>query len=406
MVLLCGLANRGQAWSSREEVAKKLYPGSDRERRANALRQCIFRLRQWLGDSILQTEGDRIRLYPGKFSIDLSFEDGTEANPGQIAPGLHHDWIDEIRLAKGPRSEEARIPLMKGFTDSVRQIASYDPDAARGLFVSAANLSDHFSLEDWILITSAVRPSSDSDPHAADYYAMGAWMVYKNGLFDEAIRQANLALHCKPSRKTAISMATMLFYAAIERCDERGGVDARRLLNDLRWNDGQDAIGMCLFWNSGESHEAIAARNRMMASAHKFSRTEKLHFWLNAAYFSADVGDVSASDDALTEASSLITEQSDLASITLFHNVRAKTLLLKREAEAAQKAILQAKEASRRFGRVLQDVYVLETQSEITATLGQYEQARIEWSTFLRRRLRMGVGITDRLKRQQERVLV
>lgn len=406
MVLLCGLASRGECWSARDEIAKKLYPTSDRERRTNALRQSIFRLRQWLNVTLLEIDGDRIRLRPGAWQLDYDFDGEQVRNAAHIAPGLNHPWIDEIRYKLCPAPAETQVALMKGFTESVLQIATFDPSAARGLFVSAANLVNHFSMEDFTSAVNAVRPQSESDHHAADFYSICAWMAYRNGLFDEATRQARLAMRSKPSRKVAVSMASMFFYTGIERCDERGVIEAKFLLDQLKIGEGFDTVNMCLYWNLGAMDEAILARDRALASIDTYSRRDKLTYWINTAYFNADIGDATASEEALAEANTLVSSQEDNLSLSLLRSAQAKMHLLKREADEAQKAILDAKAASQRFGRLLQDIYVLETQSEVSAALGHYERAKIEWTTFLRRRKSLGLGICNRLQRQQTRILV
>ena len=404
--LLIGLAVQGNSWTCREILARKLYPDSDHARRTNALRQTVFRLRKWLGEDDLEFEGELARLTPKSWSLDFSVEGEPPANAAMIAPGLRHPWIDEVRLKQCPNSDRVPSSMMRGFSDSVMQIAVNDPDAARGLFVSAANFLEHFTVEGLIQISAVISPKSNSDPHAADFHAMGARLAYTNCLFQEAKILGNLALKCKPSRKTAISIVTLLYFLAIESGDRQGVVEFRRMLMDLRIEVGLNAITMCEFWNDGNFSEAALCRNGMFKELHKLTRSERVQFLLNMAYFSADIGDTGCCEEALSEIDQLLPADADFTSLTLRHNIMAKLFLLRRDAEAAQQSLVRANAAWQQSGRMMQKLYIMETQSEVSASLGKYEPAQIEWANFIRRRKKVGIAMTPRLERQQQRVLV
>lgn len=404
LILLWGLAHEGTRWSARSEVAAKLFPAGDQAKRMNALRQCILRLRNWIGDDELEVHPRFIRLSPGKWSLEI--EEGEAADLCEIIPWIEHPWIDEIRRRRRTAAARSAVSPMAGLIHSIEQVAKDDVDAARGLFVSAYDLADSFSVQEFYDLASILRPLQTASPFAAEFRIACAWMSYRNGHIEESVRQAKLAEQSTQRPEVLAHAASLRYYAGIERNDDKEIAAARRRLLETNLAYNIDHIDMCLFWNKGLFAEAIEARNKAITRLHESPRNHQLNFWLNSGYFASDYGDRGACREACEEAAKLIVPSLDGGHLITYHNVQAKMHLLEHNADAAQRSLGEARDIFRRFGRKISALYIQETQSEVTAALGQYERARAEWGGFFQRRRSIGMSITARLQRQQSRVLV
>src|ERR1022692_2214141 len=105
-VLLVGLLDKEECWTSRADLSRLLYPESDTVCALNALRQTLFRLRKWLGEDVTEERFGGIRLIPGVMTSSWPVARITQAMaPEDLAPGRDRPWIDAIRLERRAQRE-------------------------------------------------------------------------------------------------------------------------------------------------------------------------------------------------------------------------------------------------------------------------------------------------------------
>lgn len=411
-VLLIGLLSRGADWSSREELARLLYPESDPSSRRAALRQTLFRLRRWLGESALEEVQDRIRLAHGAWSYDLVMADGEVAPTPMIAPGLAHPWVEALRLKWVPPSTTVEEDYAANFAVAVQTVASKDPDTARSILVGGANLASCLSVDTVGLLLGLTQPKDRRDPFAFEHIEMRCVLYERLGHLREAkaeqIRAYRLASQQRRHDNVIRAGAMLLF---LETEDGQMGEAAAwvdYLQNSL--NADTKSLFFCnaraaYLWNMHRLDEAVAQMGQAIPRVLSADRATKLHFWTNYAALSAEAGCMELGRDTLMEARSLAVPGLDVLQLTTLDFAQATGLMNAGRAEEAISLFQATRAATASRSAVLAEWYSIEGMAEALALAGRRPEGIRLWRSVEAERLSRCTRLTPRLLARRGRIM-
>ena len=103
MALLALIALSRTRSMTRERAMAFLWPDNTTERARQSLRECLYRLRETIGDGTILTAGDEIRLDPARIDCDVwSFEAAVAQGEWRRADAVYTGpLLDGVFLAGG-----------------------------------------------------------------------------------------------------------------------------------------------------------------------------------------------------------------------------------------------------------------------------------------------------------------
>ena len=411
-MLLVGLLSRGSNWSSREELAKLLYPHSEPTHRRASLRQSFFRLRRWLGPSAFEQVQDRIRLQPNCWSHDFVLATGTLAPAPMIAPGIIHPWMDSIRLEWAPQMEALQSDSVASFAQSVTQTAQIDPDVARSLLVAGAMLTEGLSVESLGVLLGMTEPKDRRDPLVFEHHELRSSLYYRLGCLKEAKdmqRRAFSLASQQRSQGRMILAGTMTLFLEIE--DGQLGEAAAWV--DYLQND-RHADTKSLFycnakaaylWNMNRLGPAVIQMSQAIRRMPSEDRATRLHFWTNLAVLCAESGNLELCSAALHEARSLAIPNLDIYQLITLDLAEATRLMAIKDTDEAISLLDKNCITFSKYGNVPGEWYSLEAKSEALAISGKNEEAKRLWTDVERQRLSRCTRLTPRVLARRARIM-
>lgn len=298
-VMLLGLLSSGEAWLDRDSTARKLYPRSNPQAARTALRQTLRRSRSWLGEEAIESDLGHLRLC-GTWSIDLGLNDLAKAEGAQIAPGLDHPWVEEIRRDWSPGKGDLAA-RDRSFVDAVCATAKCDVDNARALLLGGSSFLWQLPVADVAGMLDLTRPINSRSPSYSGYLEIRGLFEMYSCSFDSAVKdliRAHQAELKDGQRKNARRIAQSLLFCLLD-----GGrmEEARqwrlRLLQDYR-ADLRSTIAIAAeAWNRADRGEALEIMREGDSLAPVASRHDRLHFLTNFSILAAEKKEVALSKE-------------------------------------------------------------------------------------------------------------
>jgi hypothetical protein len=411
-VLLVGLLSRGPNWSSREELAGRLYPESDLGTRRASLRQSLFRMRKWLGAAALEEARDQVRLAAGSWTYDLLLANDERASAHMIAPGLIHPWIEELRAEWAPTPAGAPDDGVASFAAAVQAAARKDPDTGRRLLVGGALLTDSLSVDLFGTLLGLTQPKDRRDPLAFEHLDLRRSLYQRLGCMREAkaaqLRAYRLASQQRHAAHMISAGAIMLF---LEVEDGQLGEAAAWVdyLQNVRNADTKSLLfcnaKAAYLWNMNRLDEAVAQMSQAIRRIPSADRATRLHFWTNFSVLCAEAGRADLGLDALAEARSLAIPGLDIASLLTLNLAEATRLMLVKRTDEAVALLEGNRSAAVIRGNVFVDWYAAEAMAEALAIEGRVAEAKRLWAGTESLRLSRCTRLTPRLLARRARIM-
>ncbi len=298
-VMLLGLLSSGDAWLGRDSTARKLYPRSNPQAARTALRQTLRRSRSWLGKDAIEADLGHLRLC-GSWSIDLGLADLAKAEGAQIAPGLDHPWVEEVRRHWSPKKGDLAA-RDRSFVDAVCATARCDVDNARALLLGGSSFLWQLPVSDVAGMLDLTRPIHARVPSYSGYLEVKGLFEMYSCSFDAAVKDLIRAHQVEVKdgqRKNARRIAQSLLFCLLD-----GGrmEEARqwrlRLLQDYRFDLRSTIAVSAEAWNRADRGEALEIMRQGESFAPFASRHDRLHFLTNFAILAAESRETALSNE-------------------------------------------------------------------------------------------------------------
>ncbi len=410
-VLLVGLLSRLGEWSSRSEIADLLYPGKSSAASRAALRQCLLRLRTWLGEAAIELDLDRLRLSDRLWTTDLDRGEPA-AGRASITPDLQHPWLDSLRSGQTrSRADPEPNELIERFHAVIKNTAAVDCDVARSLLIGGSLLVDSLKIDVAKSLLSATIPKDRRDPLACEYLELLATIQLRSGAISVAtstyLRAHRLALQAQDpvavGRVHALVLFSILEAGNLATARDwylsmptgKGVAPSRLLINSAQ---------SAFHWNANRCEEAIECVDRSKLSIKGTDRLHRLHFWRNYAVLCAEAGRTELSEEAEMCARELLVPGIDVLSVSILELARGTRLMAQDQAAEAKIVFDQlAKDLGER-GWIFNKLYAEEAGAEALARCGELTQASQMWRAAKAKRTQMGGRLTPRLAARQARL--
>ncbi|MBS1708056.1 MAG: hypothetical protein JSS65_04960 [Armatimonadetes bacterium] len=374
---------------SRRNLARELYPASTDANALNALRQCLHRMKQWLGPEALQADNQFVGLTTGVWEV-------------KRPPTRHTSF---------PPTPTPGQAAAKAFQKLVTEVAQLDTEEARLILLGSKTVADSLPLSDWHDLLALTAPRSMKEAHAYDHMASCARYCHRTLMFQRAVtlhtrvfRQAMQA-----NRPNLVSRSSSwLLFSFVEMGDMEA---ARKWLPTVIGSDRTNAgllfaanARACCAWNALDLTSASEQFDRASRLIHTASRTDQAHYWSNFAVFCAEAGHVSESRDNIARAKALLVPGLDVVSDI---NCRLADAICARQAGSPAVAVDSLRgchESESRRGDMLSALYCDEYLAEALACIGEKADAVRLWRNSEQRRLAGGGRLTPRLQAMKSRI--
>jgi hypothetical protein len=311
--LLLGLLANGDAWMSRQEVAKRLYPESDSAHAMVAVRQTLSRIKQWLGQDLIEDRQNCLRLTPGMCEADWDSIGG-----GLIAPGLNHPWAEAVRRERQTRADEPSDALHDNFARTVESAAKVDSDAARGILVGGFDLVSCLEPQVASRLLGLTEPKHRGVPFAFEHSELRGMLYYNLGAVRLAFRAQMRSFRMASQQKSQAKMARAASWAMFTEI-ESGSMNAagawmERASSFNRVSSMRVLLANAhatFLWNSHRLSEALKVMIGANSHLESVDRAQTVHYWANLALLAAEAGDIGLSNEAQRVAQSRIVPSLD-----------------------------------------------------------------------------------------------
>lgn len=385
LLLLKCLAEAFPHSAERRALAHKIYPLSAGQASMNALRQTVFRLRQWLGAEAIRAEDRALALDPSRWQVVVSKPPEHEGGTGSR--------------------------IRDSFKSLVHDLSTLDVEAARSLFLGGRRLAESLPLNDLADLLKATRPNSNKEHGAMEHMLYHGRYYHQTLQFNRAetahLRVFRLATQSKRHAVSSSAAAWLLFTYV-----EKGDLVAARswlaqVVNGDRTISGRLFAAnakACYLWNTMEQSDARDQFDFASRLLHHSSQADQAHYWSNFAVFAAESRETSLYEDCAARARSLAVPGIDMISE---HNILlASAIVLRDKGEHAQSIsvldTLRRNESAR--GHTLGVVYEMETAAETYAAMGHKSAAIHLWSEAEAMRAAGGGKLTPRLQAMKSRI--
>lgn len=383
LVLCIGLASLRGEWASRSFVARKLYPDADSERARVALRQCLCRLRDWLGDDQIEGSNGGLRLV-GKWRISPRDKKTTRGRSIEFFMDLDHPWIDEIRrdICDAPPTP-VHDPAPEAWANAVETSALLDPDIARAILVSAGNLADLLPVHRVQSLLAITRPRERTDSAACEHLILQALTLYRVAALRESVSpflRAHRIATQTGSRSMCATTASLVMYSYLEAGDvaasdhwithlqsyERSAMSRIEVMN----------ARAAYLWNMNDLEGAAAVYRSGISLMAGSSRLQRLHFWTNYGVLLSDLGMREETELALLEADQLTLPIPHLNFHFTAQLARNTVIGLRGDWDEACSRLCDQCDEEQQAGHALNAIYAKEAMAETCLRMGDLSRAK------------------------------
>lgn len=354
------------------------------------MRQCLSRLRKWLGADALRESNGAV-MVRGDWRVDLSIASGEAVEPEDIAPELDHPAVDEIR-ERWARPAGGTSNAVTTLVATLHSVSTADPITGRSLLVAGQSILWDAGAKDVTELLNRLRPASRREPLTVDFLEFRGIVRSLRCRFDGAL--ACLQGAYQLAKETKVADADRVAASALFVAVEAGLADEA-----IRWNSlvsrpanqlAYSALAAASYaWNQADYPTALnilRSANRLMADT---DRASQLHYWSNLAVLAAEAGELTLAEEAADVCRDV--RQLPGGSIMAINVKFAQSLVaIARRRPLEAKSILKgAMPEAERLGWVLTKVYNMDYLAIALGRLGDAAGARnhIEWSA---RRLQLG----------------
>jgi DNA-binding SARP family transcriptional activator len=411
--LLIGLLFQEGHWLQRSRVAELLYPNTASS--ANAFRQSLFRLRNWLGDGCIEQDGYRIRLVPSAFTHEYSIDGDSVAAESSFAGGATHAWVRQIRVSlsrMGSAVEGEDFETVTSlFFQSVFETSKWDKDVARELLVGGRSLTSHLNSDELGTLLENTAPRDRRDPFVAEHRELLASNYLKQGEIRRAIEQYSLAAKLARHQSNwgvCYSTGAMKMLSEIE---SGNFIDATETYRELESIPGAKSTSLimvnaqaCFLWNQNHLDRALAVMRSGIRKIDSAGRAERLHFFSNYALLCAEAEQIQEARTAMKEVDLIRKPYLDHVADSISALAQAMIQLQTGDVSSAQKTLLDSRHKIVANRNVVSDWYTAEILAECYATKGDAKRAQIVWNESEKARQAMGLKLTPRVRKRKERI--
>lgn len=407
-VLLCGLGSQGEVWTERSDLAAKMFPDQPKGVANTALRQTLHRLQTWLDKRGVEVERNRVRLSPGFWEVDLIQQDG---NHGQIAPGLEHPWMTQIRSrltrVNGlPRSDTVQI-----FVESVLAASDFDPEVGRSLLLGGDYLVHGASAAQVKQMMAVTKPSDAKDSLSAEYSILASLLSFRFGNLQDAYSFSAVAYRIavkKRQRLFATSAAAFALFMALELYRVDDAIAWREILSvSERSLQSRMLVTNAIFvfhWHFNQNDDALQAIQKGREFYRKADRRDAMHIWTNVAVYACEIRNHDLAKEAFKIIDDLILTSMDFWFEKSYRLAVANFARISGDPARANQILLQLESDCQQGEFTFTGLYASEARAEALSDLGRTEEARALWLECEQKRIAMGSRSSDRLQRSKERV--
>lgn len=400
--LLLILAASAPRLVHRANLAAKVYPLLDQGHASNALRQTLFRLRNWLGADVVVARKGLIGL-AGDWHVEPAVGGPSADVAAEMEPT--HGRVGFSPAPPGLANQSALHQL-------VMALAGEDADVAREILVSASTVLESCRAAQVQAMFRACKPVRSSCPLACEYYLLRSQQHIRSCQLANGVKDAETAYRIARHNNRRTLLAQCLsncLFAFLE---------AARMEESAFWlqrlHDFQSVISTRLLtinaefayhWNSGSIPQAVAAMGRGMAQMHTATRRSQLHFFANASVFCAEIGEPGQAIQFLDSAKGLLVPGLDSLHCLVLILAEAEIALACGDLETAQEICQSALGMVDEMEYPATRLYVLSQSARIQSRLGNTEKAAQAWFENEQVRKRSGGGLTPRLEGQKAAAL-
>lgn len=390
-VLALLLAQSKNAPVPRKSIASLLFPSGTSSNSLQAVRQCIFRLRRWLGDDWVKTTAQHVQAV-GDWTLEMVPMDQLTA-PCRYT----HQFIQQLVAA--PKVD--RSSILESFQQSVIQTSEIHLDSARAILISTPTLAHSLHTGDLFRLLHRVRPQTRSDPFAFEFCEMCAWLCLHRGQFLESedwLRRAGRIAHHSGGLTERTRTLSLLLFLMIEKGD-RGSSES--LLSDLTRPAAKagllaEAAKVAYWWNFGQMDDALELIKGHWGKVRGGSARDRLHFWSNCSVLGAECGDHDFVWRALEQCEGLLVPGLQIEPRANMQFARHLIAARNQKLQAGSELEKVAEELAQ-FGRPIMSLYALEFAAVAHTFLGNNVSARSCWRKAETGRKQIGARVTPRI---------
>ncbi len=412
--LLFGLIFQESRWMSRIEIARKLYPTSDDHVAQNALRQSIYRLRQWLGQDVIESKGRLLRLIPQGVLINWPVTNPADierVDPARIAPWLSHPWANSLRNGLTPLPAQKRLDVEKHLSRAVESALIHDQVAARRILHGGLDVFETLPIAELGRLLRLTQPRTSSDPLAYEHlHCWGEYFGVTGAMLPalDSHKQAfQVAQNLKLRSKSVLSACGVVF-AALEIGDtELAKVWLERAKNKCKSSVTLVTVAIAeaaYLWNINCMHEALTTMQEVEPAAVDVERKLSVHYWLNLGVLAAESGDCEASISARAAADKLIISEISPRTAWKSRFAHGSRLMAEGNFVGAHQEFLEIAKHSRESSLSMAEIYALEASAESLAMNGQHCMAVQAWQQAKTLRGKGKMGASPRVTARKERI--
>lgn len=403
-MLLTGLAARKGEWTDRATLAALLYPLQDPDKARAALRQSLRRLRIWIGEEGIESDGDLVRLSDSAWTVEL----GHGEVP--VAPGLTHPWMDRLRDQWFP-SQTSAAPVQE-FVNTVERAALLDRNVARAVLVGGRVLSQSLKMDTLLGLLAQTRFDDRRDPFVMDHMAMRAQAEVTLMAFQQATatyhKMSRLAHHLGNRREIKRCLIESAFLE-LEIGDIRSARQSFSLVGEPGDLNPDRLLAAncrgCYYWNLARYDQALEEMRLAMRFVPSVDRTQRLHYIHNYAVLAAEAGETKLALDLIDRAREyLVPEMHTYARYYLELALNTVDLRMGRVGEAVA-GFTRLYEEAGSFQWTISQVYCEERLAECYAREGNSQRAKATWQRAESQRRAAGAKPNPRLIALKARAL-
>jgi tetratricopeptide (TPR) repeat protein len=393
------LAHASPKFVERKVLARKIYPGQEIEAANNALRQTLYRLRQWLGPDLIITQKSSLKL-SGTWLLQWS--DAADDPIDLIHPALERIQPQNQRPLQTPSLESHSI------TDLIIHLSHHDQNIAREVLVASGPLLESSLREPVLQAFKACKPLHNREPRTIEYFHFHAIQSARFGNFRKAAssceRAFRIARHQNKRTLQAETSAGNLFYNL-----ESGNIEsARNWLAILKGMQSIVSTRLLLInaetayhWNLQDGKSAMQHIQRGIKETRTATRRAKVHFYCNAAVCYAEFNELEKAASSLAVARQILSPGIDIWHVQIADIAQTEILLRSNQVDQALAAAQANLDYSLQTDYPGIQLYLHSQLARIYKKLGNIELAKSTWHKLELTRRASGGTLNPRLIAQK-----
>jgi tetratricopeptide (TPR) repeat protein len=409
-ILLIGLYIERQEWSNRKELARKLFPDTETKKRDDAFRQTLLRLRRWVGEDALDFNRSYVRLTPGFWESDLSNPEKFTITPDQIAEGIEHPWLNELRQKVAGRTNVAFQAPAKSFSQTVLAVATLDIEVARSILIGGDYLINLVPRDEVLNILKATEPTAIHQSLSTEHTLLCANVLARFCFIRESYQKLVEAYRMaaqKREKAHALSAAAWATYISLDCGEMEDAKTWFEIISQESFKQKRLALvtaQLSYHWMNGDTEKGWESIELGRSIVNRAERRIALHFWANSSIFASEFEDPEFALLAIEKAKSLLVPGLDFWFMKNYWLAEAWYLLCTGSYASAISILDSQIKLSDQDDSPFHGLYFAQAKAEALARMGHIEDGLELWQQCEQIRLDQG-GKINHLARVKARIL-